>query len=63
MGLILLGILHWLLAGMVLHDLAARKHVLGGRKAPWAVLILFVSFIGSVLYLLCHPDAFFGDEE
>jgi len=61
--IVLLGILHWALAVMVLRDLASRERVLGGRKAPWVVLIVFVSFAGSVLYLLCHPRAFFGNEE
>ena len=62
MRLILLGILHWLMAIMMLQDLAVRKHVLGGRKWPWAIVILLVTVLGSLLYLLCHPGIFFGGE-
>ena len=57
----LLGILHWVLAGMLLRDLAHRERVLGGRKAIWVILIVFATFLGSVLYLLCHPRIFLDD--
>lgn len=60
--LILFGILHWILAGMMLNDLARRKHVLGGKKWIWALLIMFIFVLGSVLYLLCHPRIFFGED-
>lgn len=59
--IVLLGILHWLLAGMLLRDLANRKKVLGGKKPVWCLLIVAVAFAGSVLYLLCHPGVFFDD--
>ena len=61
-ALVLLGILHWVLAIMLLHDLAERKWVLGGRKWPWAVAIVFVTFLGSLMYLLCHPAVFYGSD-
>ena len=61
-ALVLLGILHWVLAIMLLHDLAERKRVLGGRKWPWAVAIVFVTFLGSLMYLLCHPAVFYGSD-
>ena len=32
LALFLFGILHWVLAVMLLHDLATRKQVLGGAK-------------------------------
>lgn len=60
--LVLLGITHWLLAIMMLQDIAARRRVLGGRKWPWVIVILFITVLGSVLYLLCHPDIFFGGD-
>lgn len=60
--LVLFGILHWMLAIMLLHDLAARQRVLGGRKWPWVVVIVFVTFLGSLLYLLCHPQIFYGSD-
>ena len=56
--LVLFVILHWVLAIMLLQDLATRTRVLGGRKWLWAVLIVFVTFLGSLLYLLCHPQIF-----
>ena len=61
-ALVLLGILHWALAIMLLHDLAERKRVLGKRKWPWAVAIVFVTFLGSLVYLLCHPKIFYGSD-
>ncbi len=61
--LVLLGILHWVLAVILLHDLADRKRVMGGRKAPWVLVIVFVAFLGSLLYLLCHPNVFIGGDD
>ena len=61
--LVLFGILHWVLAIMLLHDLASRQRVLGGRKAPWAIVIALVTFLGSLLYLLCHPQIFREDDD
>ncbi len=57
--LVLFGILHLVLAVMLLHDLASRERVLGGRKAPWAIVIIFITFLGPLLYLLCHPRIFY----
>jgi hypothetical protein len=62
LALVLFGILHIVLALMLLQDLAGRKKVIGGHKAPWAILIIFVTFIGSLLYLVCHPRIFYGEE-
>ena len=59
---IILGILHWLLAFVLLQDLVHRNRVLGGKKFVWAILIIFLTVIGSVLYLLCHPQIFFGED-
>ncbi len=61
--LVLLGILHWVLAVMLLHDLASRRRVLGGRKAPWAIAIVLATFLGSLLYLLCHPQIFREEDD
>lgn len=63
LALFLFGILHWVLAVMLLHDLATRKQVLGGRKAPWAVVIALVAFVGSLVYLLCHPKIFYDSDD
>jgi len=62
LALLLFGILHWVLAIMLLRDLANRKRVLGGKKAPWAIVIILVTFLGSLIYLLCHPGIFYGSE-
>ena len=58
--LVLFSIMHWLLAVIMLADLANRPRVLGGRKWPWALTILLITFVGSVLYLLCHPQVITG---
>ena len=52
------SILHVVLAVMLLQDLANRKKVVGGHKAPWAILIILITFLGSLLYLIFHPQAF-----
>jgi len=61
--LVLLGILHWILAIILLQDLATRKRVRGGRKLPWVIVIMFVTFLGSIVYLLCHPQFFTGGDQ
>ena len=61
-ALVLFGILHLVLAVMLLQDLANRERVVGGRKAPWAIAIIFVTFLGSLLYLLCHPKIFYDSD-
>ncbi len=63
LALILMSILHFVLVGMLLDDIAHRKRVLGGRKAPWVIAIIFVAFIGALLYLLCHPKIFYGSDD
>ncbi|MFH1031660.1 MAG: hypothetical protein V1767_03745 [Chloroflexota bacterium] len=62
LALILFGILHWVLAIMLLQDLATRERVLGGRKLPWAIIIILLTFVGSLLYLLCHPKIFYDKD-
>ena len=58
LALVLFCVLHLVLAIMLLNDLANREKVLGRRKAPWAIAIIFVTYLGSLLYLLCHPKIF-----
>ena len=53
---VLFGIVHWILAGIFLHDLASRQRVFTGRKPPWAIVILIIPCFGSILYLLFHPQ-------
>ncbi len=54
--IVLFGIVHWILAGFFLHDLASRQRVFGGHKPPWAIVILIIPCFGSILYLLFHPQ-------
>lgn len=61
--LVLFGIGHWILAFMMLEDLANRRRVLGRVKWVWAVLIIFVFFFGSLLYIFCHPQAIVGRKD
>jgi len=56
--LILFSLVHWLLAGILLPDLASREKVFGNHKLPWAVVILVIPSFGSLLYLLFHPQVF-----
>ncbi len=52
----LFGITHWILAWVMLVDLASRERVFGGRKPIWAIIIIFIPGFGSLLYLLFHPQ-------
>jgi uncharacterized membrane protein YuzA (DUF378 family) len=54
--IVVLGIVHWGLVPMALENLVARRRVIGGRKGPWALAILFITCLGSLLYLLIHPE-------
>jgi hypothetical protein len=54
--IVLFGIVHWILAGVLIHDLASRKKVFGGHKPPWVIVILVIPCFGSILYLLFHPQ-------
>jgi hypothetical protein len=53
---VLFGLVHWILAGIFLQDLAHREKVFGGRKLPWGIIIIFIPCFGSLLYLMFHPD-------
>ena len=61
--LCLFGILHWVLAVMLLNDLAHRKKVRWGRKVPWVLVIIFITYIGSLLYLLFNPHFFYDSDD
>ena len=54
--IVLFGIVHWILAGLLISDLASRQRVFGGHNPPWAIVILLVPCFGSLLYLLFHPQ-------
>ncbi len=53
---VILGLAHWALVPMALEDLVVRQRVVGGRKGLWALAILFVTCLGSLAYLLIHPE-------
>lgn len=53
---VLFGIVHWILVGIFLHDLASKQRVFTGHKLPWAIVILIIPCFGSILYLLFHPQ-------
>ena len=63
LSIILFSILHWILAIMMLKDLSSREKVIGGRKAPWAIVIIVLVFVGSVLYLVFHPRVLLEDDD
>lgn len=53
---VLLGLIHWALVLIALQTLVERPRVVGGKKAPWAVAIILVTCLGSLLYLIFHPQ-------
>ena len=54
--IVLFSIIHWILAGVSLEDLAYRSKIFGGHKPPWAIVILLIPCFGTLLYLLFHPQ-------
>jgi hypothetical protein len=60
---ILLSVVHWVLAGFMLNDMASRARVFGGHKAPWVIAVVTVPCLGSLLYLAFHPQIFYPDED
>jgi len=38
--------------------LVRRKKVKGGRKLPWAMVIVFLGFIGPLFYLLVGREQY-----
>jgi len=54
--IVLFSLVHWVLAGFMLNDLAAREKVVFGHKAPWAIVVLAIPCFGSLLYLMFHPQ-------
>ncbi len=54
--IVLLALIHWMLVPLALQALIEKRRVIGGRKAPWAVAILFMTCLGSLLYLIFHPQ-------
>ncbi len=54
--IVLLALIHWMLVPLALQALIERRRVVGGRKAPWAVAIVFMTCLGSLLYLIFHPQ-------
>jgi hypothetical protein len=50
--LIPIAIINYVLVIAALVDLFRRERVLGNRKWVWAVLILFIQYIGPILYFV-----------
>ena len=59
----LFSVVHWVLVWFMIQDLISREKILGGRKPPWAIIIIFVPCFGSLIYLLCHPQIFNPDSD
>ena len=51
-----LGVIHWAVVPMVLERLFSRPKVVGS-KFLWGVAIVSLTCVGSLAYLLVHPDA------
>ena len=56
--LIPLAVLQLGLMAFALWDLAHREVVKGGRKWPWALVIIFVNLFGPILYLLVGREQY-----
>ena len=54
--IIAIGVIHWIFVPIALRALVERQRVLGGKKAPWAIAIIFLTCIGSLVYLIIHPN-------
>jgi uncharacterized membrane protein YwzB len=54
--IVILALIHWMLVPLALQALIEKRRVIGGRKAPWAVAIVVVTCLGSLLYLIFHPQ-------
>lgn len=50
-----LGLIHWAVVPMVLERLFSRPKVVGSR-ALWGITIVCLTCVGSLAYLLVHPD-------
>jgi hypothetical protein len=58
---ILLSVVHWVLAGFMLQDMASRPKVFGGHKAFWVIAVVIIPCLGSLLYLAFHPQMLYPD--
>ncbi len=54
--IVILSLIHWMLVPAALNSLMRNANVLGGKKTPWAICIVFLLCLGSLLYLICHPE-------
>ena len=50
--LIPLLVIQLILIGIALRDLVRRKRVKGGNKLLWGLVIVFIQYIGPILYLI-----------
>ncbi len=50
-----LGLIHWAVVPLVLERLFDRPKVIGS-KFLWGVAIVSITCLGSLAYLLVHPD-------
>ena len=50
-----LALIHWAVVPMVLERLFCRPKVIGSRFI-WGVAIVSLTCVGSLAYLLIHPD-------
>ncbi len=50
--LIPLVVIQLVLIGITLRDLVRRKQVKGGNKLVWGLVIVFIQYIGPILYLI-----------
>lgn len=56
--LIPVGVIELGLMAFALVDLTRREVVKGGRKWPWAVVIVLLGIIGPIIYLLIGREQY-----
>lgn len=52
------SLLHWKMAFDAINDLVDRgeENIVGHWKTPWALAIVFLTCIGSLIYMMAHID-------
>ncbi len=49
-----IALVHWILAPIALRKLTEEKTVIGGRKTPWALAVIFLTCIGPLMFLILN---------
>ncbi|MUN64086.1 SHOCT domain-containing protein [Kocuria sediminis] len=53
--LMLIWVPLFLVWGMALHDIFRRDDIRGAMKAVWTLVVIFLPFLGTLIYLVVRP--------